>query len=143
MAVVYVDFRTAPVDGEDRISEFTWLIENEYELVPHHYFVDYPGAKDLERMVTSVVGGTPMVRYGCQVVLRAFIDSVEDGYIIAFRTREQKELFVALTAEYNLEVKRALCVLDDVTSIDGEVSTVLSSIEEARIDASRKFGNAL
>ena len=143
MPVIYVDFRTAPVDGRDCISEFTWLVEDEYGLTPNHYFVDYPGAKDLERQITEVIGGSPMVRYSAMTVLKAFVDSIGEGYVVAFRTAKQRSVFLANIGLFNITTTAATCVFADVVTLDEELASVVSSIEEARTDASRKFGNSL
>jgi len=143
MPVAYVDFRTAPVDGKDHIAEFTWASEAYNSLDVHHYFVDYPGAKDLERQLVEILGGSTFVRYSCMIVLKAFIDSLEEGYIIATRTKKQKSLLVKELKKHGLETPRAICTFDDVASSEEEASAVMRAIEDARFDASRKFGNSL
>lgn len=143
MAVTYVDFRTAPVEGAEYISEFTWVNEINATLYKHHYFVDYPGAKDLERLIVDAVGGSPMVRYSPHTVLRAFIDDVPEGNIVSFRTLKQKHFVFVLLAASSIETPLAFCTFDDVDAGYGEIDVVMEIIREARTEASSKFGNAI
>ena len=143
MPVTYVDFRTAPVDGAEYISEFTWIDEINGEVSEHHYFVDYPGAKDLERQVIEVLGGKPFTRYSCSTVLRTFISNVPKSNIIACRTIQQKQLITSLLKALNITTLKAFCTFDDIDAGDGELSYIMDLIVSARAEASTKFGNAL
>jgi len=141
--VTYVDFRVAPIEGAEYISEFTWANESNSGLVMHHYFVDFPGAKDLERQIIDAVGGSPLVRYSCPTILRAFIDSIPVGHIIAFRTIKQKQLVVALLYASKIDTDKAFCIFDDVDAGDGELEVVMDNIRQTRTEASSRFGNAV
>lgn len=142
-SVVYVDFRVAPVDGADYISEFTWLTERDNQLIPKHYFVDYPGAKALERQVVEVIGGTPLIRYSCPTVLRAFVNDLPERCVVACGSIKQKQLLKALLKSTKIGVTRVYCTFDDILSIEGELEKVRTIIEESRATASGRFGNAL
>ena len=146
MAVTYVDFRVAPVEGAEYISEFTWINEGPEGLSAlqcRHYFVDYPGAKELERLVIDAVGGKPFVRYSCPTVLKAFLDDVPEGYIVAFRTAKQKQLVSALLSLNDVTITRTFCVFDDIDAGYGEVEAIMHTIERTRTKASQQFGNAV
>jgi len=143
MPVTYVDFRTAPVEGAEYISEFTWVDEVGGSLSEHHYFVDYPGAKALERQIIEVLGGKTFTRYSCSTVLRTFISNVPKTNIIACRTAHQKQLIVALLKASSIVTLKAFCTFEDIDAGDGELSLVMDLISGARTEASTKFGNAI
>jgi len=143
MPVTYADCVIVPVEGAEYISEFTWASEHGGSLVASHYFVDYPGARSLERLIVEVVGGKPLVRYSSTTVLRTFSNSIPKGHIIAFRTLKQKMLVKALFAAAEISNFKAFCTFEDVDAGYGEIDAVMHSIQEARITASQKFGNAL
>jgi hypothetical protein len=84
-----------------------------------------------------------MVRYSPAVVLRAFVDNVPEGHIVAFRTLKQKHFVFVLLAASNIETKLAFCTFDDVDAGYGEIDAVMETIRRTRTEASSKFGNAL
>jgi hypothetical protein len=144
VGVTYVDVITAPVGGAEYVAELTWINEqDDYALRVHHYFVDYPGAKSLERALTEVVGGSPMVRYSCNTVLKTFLNDVPDGNVVAFRTRKEKSLIRSLLLAGNNEINKAFCTFEDTIPDDEEYAKISDIFREARAEASRKFGNAL
>lgn len=142
MGITYVDIKLVPVNDEQHVSELTWVNEVGFKLSTRHYFVDYPGAKDLERQIIEVVGGTPMVRYALPVVIRAFLSDVPEHNIIAAQTNEQKDYLSELVQANKLNCPR-LITFSEVLEVDGELDAIKSEIKKARVVAPRKFGNSL
>lgn len=142
MGITYIDVTTVPIDGKEHVSEITWVHENYTFLTAHHYFVDFPGAKSLERQITDVIGGTPLVRYSCRVVLQAFINDLPPTHQIAARTAEQKDLLKSLIVAADIPLP-TIITFDDVLEIDGEIDRVKELIADVRADAPKRFGNAL
>lgn len=151
ITVVYADFSEVNLDSGDYITELTWVVEddNYQSLVPHHYFVNYPGAKESEKAIASVVGGAPLVRYSAPIVLRAFFDSLPEKSIIAFRDLKTKEKFKthlnssAISGTLGPNAQKSLCVFDDVVTDNAEAAFVTDVIAETRQEAAKKFGNSI
>ena len=102
---VYVDYSEITIDEGTFITELTWLNGDDYGYVPRHYFVDYPGVKNLERQVSEVIGGSPLIRYSMPVVLQTFINEVGFGEVLF--TSEEKasiEQYKTEHAEYWKEI---------------------------------------
>lgn len=142
MSVTYIDLKTVPVDTSTHVSEITWIHEVNNGLETHHYFVDYPGAKELERQIIEVIGGRTLVRYSCRVVLQAFIKDLPHGNTVAARTKDQKDLLRSLIVAADLALP-VIITFDDVLEIDGELSKIKDEIDRARLEAPKRFGNAL
>lgn len=131
---IYVDYSEVTIDAGTFITEITWLEEDDYGYTPHHYFVDYPGIKDLERQVSSVIGGSPLVRYSIPVVLKAFINEVGNKRVL-FASLEKASNFIKHLKGIDAEHKLVYSIfLDD---------EILDNIYAARKKAAGKFGNAL
>ena len=143
MAVVYVDFIIAPSEDEEYISDFTWTRDMDGSYETHHYFVDYPGVKELERLLTDVVGGDPFVRYSLSSVVRAFVNDLQPGDIIALKTNEFRELFKDVLKGFEITIAAPTCSFEDVIAMEDEKRMVMWIIEEARAEAAKRFGNSL
>lgn len=148
--VCYVDLGVVPIDGAEYVSEITWLVESGLGLVPHHYFVDYPGAKDLERLIVEVVGGTTLTRYSYPTVLKTFLSDIPKASIVAFKDEKQRQLFKALLSSLEVRTDKKLCTYDDVVSASASPETMLSvislvddTLSQAKNAASKVFGNSI
>jgi len=150
ISVVYADFSEVILSSGKHLTEITWIVEDvKYEnLVPHHYFIDYPGAKASERAITEVVGGAPLVRYSAPTVLKAFFDALPVRAIVAFKDVEAKETFKRYLTENGIEKLtslsyRTFCIYEDVVMDDSEAAFITDMISDTKIEAAKKFGNAL
>jgi hypothetical protein len=146
ISVVYVDFSEIKLDSGSHLTEITWIVENIslQKLEAHHYFVDYPGAKESERQLTNIVGGKPLVRYSAPTVLKAFFGQISPRAVVAFRTKELKELFkVHVSSLLEAGSYRTFCTYDDVVSDESEAAFIDDIILDTKLEAAKKFGNAL
>ena len=143
---VYVDYSDITLDSGSHLTELTWIVENIslQKLDAHHYFIDYPGAKESERKLTEVIGGKPLVRYSAPVVIRAFFNQLSPRAVVAFKTKKSKDTFKAYIATLDGDVSyRTLCTYDDVISDESEAAFIADIISDTKVEAAKKFGNAL
>ena len=150
ISVVYVDFSEVTLTDGKYLTELTWIVEAivDQNLVPHHYFMDYPGAKASERALTQVVGGTPLVRYSPLTVLKTFFNDIPARALIAFKDIATKKRFKEYLSEGEVEKHiptsyRTLCIYDDVVMDDSEAAFIADMIADTKTEAAKKFGNAL
>lgn len=143
MSVVYVDFIIAPYGEDEFISDLTWTRDMDGTYETHHYFVDYPGVKELERSLTEVVGGEPFVRYSLASVIRAFLDDVQHGDIVAFKDNSHRNIFKGVLEGLDMRCSAPTCSFEDVIAMEDEKRMVMWIIEEARTEAAQRFGNSL
>lgn len=150
VSITFVDLGIVPVEGAEYISNITWVTENNMELLPRHYFVDYPGAKSLERQVTNIVGGSPLTRYSLNVVLRTLIEDTPTIKVIACKDERQKQLLKTLIKTLNIKTSKVFITFQDVidksdtpSNMIGFISLVSTHLEAAKNKASSTFGNAL
>ena len=150
ISVVYADFSEVALTSGKHLTELTWIVEAvmDQDLVPHHYFIDYPGAKTSERAITQVIGGTPLVRYSAPTVLKAFFDGIPARALIAFRDVASKKRFKEYLVEQEMEKTsplsyRTFCTYEDVVMDDSEAAFIADMITDTKMEAAKKFGNAL
>lgn len=148
LSVVYADYSEITVATGTHLTELTWVVEDtdSSTLVPHHYFVDYPGIKDTERAITAAIGGTPLTRYSCGIVIRTFLSNLPKRSVVAFRTTEAKEGFKKYLKEVSgpeISGVRTLCTFDDVTIDESEAAFIEDILIDTKQLAAKKFGNAL
>lgn len=148
--LIFVDIGIAPVSGVEYMSSLTWCIEENLSLITHHYFVDYPGAKELERQVTSVIGGNPLIRYSSNTVLKTFSDYAAEDSVIACTNEQQKQLLKLLINSSGLTKIKNLITLKELIDSSKNPSTLISFIslveshlKDAKNIASSTFGNSL
>ena len=135
---VYLDYSEVTIDSGTFMTELTWLKGSEYGYTPKHYFIDYPGAKDLERQISQVIGGSPLVRYSAPVVLRTFLNDLYAGTDIPevlFSSKDKAADFISYLDESNIEYV-FVCGLYSDPEID-------DFVHKARQRAATRFGNAL
>jgi len=150
ISVVYADFSEVSLSTGKHLTEITWIVEDvkTENLVPHHYFIDYPGAKESERAITAIVGGTPLVRYSAPTVLKAFFDGLPVRAIVAFKNVEAKKTFQKYLTDNEIEKLtslsyRTFCIYEDVVMDDAEAAFIADIISDTKTEAAKKFGNAL
>lgn len=151
LTVVYADFEEIALNSGEYLTELTWVVEDDggHSLVPHHYFINYPGARDSERALTEAIGGTPLMRYSAPSVLRSFFDNLPQKSIIAFRDQKKKEKFKAHLKSHDVHgmlgvnAQKSLCLFDDVILDEAEAAFVEDVLVDTRQEAAKKFGNAI
>ena len=150
ISVAYVDFSEVSLVSGKHLTELTWIVEAvmDQNLVPHHYFIDYPGAKDSERALTEIVGGTPLVRYSAPVVLKAFFDGLPARALVAFKDIPSKARFKEYLVEHNTGKLsklsyRTFCIYEDVVMDESEAAFIGDMLADTKLEAAKKFGNAL
>ena len=148
--ITFVDLSISPIEGAEYISSITWVTDRFKELDPHHYFVDYPGVKNLERQITDIIGGKPLVRYSCSVVIRTLLEDAAASIALACKTEKQKQLLQSLIKANDIKTVKLFTTFQDVIdssknpgNMIGFISLVESCLSDAKDEAAQKFGNAL
>ena len=146
MPFVYVDFNDIKFDHGRYLTDLTWIIEDPWNdtTSSHHYFIDYPGAKDSERSLIFLLGENrnPLVRYSMPVVLLAFVDAIELNTIVVCKDRTSRDRLLTYLSLCSIPWTKDIYFRDDVLT-NGEKSDIIQKIEEAKLEAAQRFGNSL
>jgi hypothetical protein len=143
--LVYAMYNEIRLNSGPYMTDLTWIIEEagSEDRKSHHYFVDYPGVKEIERQTAQVVGGRPLVRYSVNTVLKAFSGDVPPRAVLVMEDERNKERFKTYLNAANVNVAAPMTVLEDAVLFEDDRNEIYDLVRQIRIEAASRFGSSL